>query len=248
MRKICVMCSKGGTGKSTTAVNVAAGLAREGFRVLLVDCDAQGNASAHLGAKSGPGLYEILRTESDWKNSTQAVRENLDLIPATLTLSAAPVYLVQQKNPVNVLRRRFESVKGYDFIVLDCAPNFSTLHSNILLYADEAWIPVSMEFFALLGVAQLVNEISTIAEELETNMEIRYVIPTFFDSRNRKTSQIMDMLKEQFSPQLTSPIRTDVRLSEAPGVGQSIFEFAPRSRGAEDYQRLVQEVLNGSQR
>lgn len=243
MRKVCVMCSKGGTGKSTTAVNVAAGVADQGKKVLLIDCDAQGNASAHLGAKAGPTIYDVLIGEASWDTARQTIRTNLDLIPATISLSAVSVFLMQQKNPVNVMRRRFGNLEGYDLVLLDCAPSFSTLHSNVLLFVEEAWIPVSMEYFALLGVAQLVNEISAIAEELETTVEIRHVIPTFFDSRNRKTLQIMDMLKEQFPNQLTGPIRTDVRLSEAPGFSQSIFEFAPRSRGAEDYQRLISEVL-----
>ncbi|MBX7219886.1 MAG: ParA family protein [Blastocatellia bacterium] len=242
MRKVSVMCSKGGTGKSTTAVNVAAGLAKNGKRVLLIDCDAQGNTTAHLGAESVPGLFEVLRGDLTWKQAKQSIRENLDVISSNLALSAIPVFLLQQKNPVNVLKRKLESVTDYDFVILDCAPNFSTLHSNILLYADEAWIPVSMEYFALLGVAQLVNEIATIAEELETRVEIRHVIPTFFDGRNRKTAQIMTMLQEQFADRLTTPIRIDVKLSEAPGVSQSIFEYSPRSRGAEDYARLLEEV------
>lgn len=242
MRKVSVVCSKGGTGKSTTAVNVAAGLARAGRRTLLVDCDAQGSASAHLGAAPGPGLYEVLRGEATCEQARQAVRERLDLIPASLTLSAASVYLMQQKNPVSILRRRFQEIADYDFVILDCAPNFSALHSNVLLYVDEAWIPVSMEYLALLGVAQLVNELSAIADELETSIKIAHVIPTFYDARNRKTTQIMEMLREQFPAQMTSPIRTDVRLSEAPGTGRTIYEYAPKSRGASDYQKLVEEV------
>ena len=107
MRKVCVMCSKGGTGKSTTAVNVAAGVADQGKKVLLIDCDAQGNASAHRGAKAGPTIYDVLIGEASWDTAKQTIRTNLDLIPATISLSAVSVFLMQQKNPVNVMRRRF---------------------------------------------------------------------------------------------------------------------------------------------
>lgn len=245
MRKAVIANSKGGVGKSTCAINLAVGLARNGKRVLLMDNDAQANATDALGAggTANSGTYGLLVDGESPEELAVGIEENLDMICASRALSAVDSWLTMQTRREDVLKKRLSNLDGYDFVILDTAPTFSLLNLNALSYADEIWMPVNMEYMALSGVRQVLDNMRIVREEIGHDVAVRYVIPTFVDRRNSKTAAVLEALEESFGPKVTTPVRSNVRLSEAPSHHQSIYDYAPTSAGAEDYRNLTRRII-----
>ena len=217
-------------------------LAQGGFQILLVDLDAQGNLGISFGTEGERSLYHILVDGADPNACAVSVRPNLDLIPSNETAASAELIMTGEPGRETLLRRRMRGIRPYDFIVLDCPPSLSLLSQNALTYAEEILIPISMDYLALIGVKQILNTISMINEVLEHPVFISGIVPTFYDVRNRISREVLTTLKEHFGARVLSPIRVNTKLREAPSHKQSIFEYDPHSYGAQDYQRLADEV------
>jgi len=249
MRKIAVSLSKGGVGKTTSAVNIAAGLARAGCSVLLIDTDTQGQAGRALGVKPEIGLVELITEEASPEEAIQEVREKLYLLAGGRSLAGLK-RLIDRKDfrGERTLADGLESLDGhYDYIVLDTAPGWDSLTVNVLFYTDEILAPVSMEVLTLTGLIYFQESIASI-QEYRPELEIKYILPTFYDRRVKKSEEILSQLQAAYPEQLCSPVRYSVRLSEAPGYGQSIYEYAPGTTGAEDYQRLTERIVRDGSR
>lgn len=244
MRRLAVVNYKGGTGKTSTVVNMAHGLALMGKRVLIVDTDPQGSAGYYLGVDSDVSLYDILMGLRPVSECILSARPNLDIICANERLFPAEMKLATEKNREHALARRLSGIKGYDFIIVDCAPSMNLMNQNSLIFSDELLLPVSMEYLSLVGIKQLLKNIEIVNKVLGKEIRICKIVPTFYDKRNRKTLHIMDSLKRVFPGMLSSPIRLSLGLSESPGYRQTIFEYSPRSVAADDYRKLINEVLS----
>lgn len=242
MRKISVINYKGGTGKTCTVINVAHGLALRGKKVLIVDTDPQGSAAHHLGVTYKDSLYELLLGKADLKSCIVHARERLDIICSNEHLYPAELEMAKQKKREHILSQRLAAATDYDYIILDCAPSMNLLNQNALLFAKEILLPVSMEYLALVGVKQLLKNVKIINKIFDRGLTISKVVPTFYDKRKRKSKDVLESLRRVFPDFISSPIHNSVSLSEAPGFRKTIFEFDPKSRGAEDYNRLVKEV------
>jgi chromosome partitioning protein len=242
-RRVAVFNHKGGTGKTTSAVNVAAGLAEQGKRVLLVDVDAQGNVGVSLGVRGDRTLYHVLVLGADPREAAVPVRPNLDVITSNETLAAAELYLAGRPNRDRVLRERMLGADAYDVVVLDCSPSLSLLNQNALVYADSVLIPVSCDYLSLVGVKQVIKTLSNVHEHLKHPVHILGVVPTFYDARHKIGREVVDTLKQKFGDLCFPTVRANVKLREAPAARQSIFEYAPDSHGAEDYRAVVSRVI-----
>jgi chromosome partitioning protein len=243
-RRIAVINHKGGTGKTTTAVHLAAGLADAGQRVLLVDFDPQGNVAVWFGLYSDRTIADVMLGRADVKEAIVPVRPNLDCVLSDESLGRAQETLFGRMANDEVLRSKLSPLGGYDFCIVDCAPSLNLLTRNALLYAEEVIIPISMEYLALVGVRQLVQSILRVRKAKHHDIEISAVVPTFFTRRNKKSLEIIRSLKGHFGETLAEPIRLNVKLSEAPSHCQTIFEYAPSSHGARDYRKLVERFQN----
>ena len=243
MRVVSVINYKGGTGKTSTVVHLAHGMALRGYRVLVIDADPQGSAGYHLGIQSKYSLYDLITKRAPLSSCIVSARENLDIICANEHLFPAEMYMSKLSGREFILENRMTVLRGYDYVFLDCAPSMNLLNQNALLYSSEAIIPVSMEYLSLVGVKQLLKNIKIINKIFNSNVTITTVVPTFFDKRNKKSKDIIESLKRVFPGKVSTPIRTSVSLSEAPGIRQTVFEYAPQSKGAHDYNKLLQEVL-----
>jgi chromosome partitioning protein len=246
--RLAIFNHKGGTGKTTTSVSIAAGLADRGLRVLLVDTDSQGNVSVSLGAKADKTLYHVLVMGVRPRDAAIRVRPNLDLVASNETLAAAELYLAGRQNRDRILRDRLApGFEGYDVVVLDCSPSLSLMNQNALVAADGIIVPVACDFLSLVGVRQVIKTVKNVNALLHHPVEIYGVLPTFFDARARICRDSLDALKEHFGERVLPPIRTATRLKEAPAQGQTIFEFAPDSNAAEDYRRIVDLLVDGTE-
>lgn len=245
-RRLAVFNHKGGTGKTTTSVNIAAGLASRGFRVLLVDTDSQGNVGVSLGLKTEKSLYHVLVMGLSAKAAAVNVRPNLDVLPSNETLAAAELYLAGRQNRDRVLRDRLANVAAdYDVVILDCSPSLSLLNQNALVFAEGILVPVACDFLSLVGVRQVIKTVKSVNSILHHPVQIWGVLPTFFDSRARICRDAVDTLKQHFGDRCLSPIRQATRLKEAPAQGKTIFEHAGDSNAAEDYTRVVDALVHG---
>ena len=261
-RRLAILNQKGGTGKTTTAVNLAAGIADRGYDVLLVDMDAQGNVGTSLGIRGDLSLYHLLVDaplpcpSDDDPNATRRtrvedviipVRGKLDVITADATLALAEVHLARlEAGRDRVLAERLSGLKRYQYIVLDCGPSLNLLNQNALAFADEVLIPVSCDYLALVGVKQVLRTLKDIDKHLGHAVRIWGVVPTFFDSRTRLAREAVDTLSGHFKERMYEPIRRSTRLAEAPSKRQTIFEYAPESSGADDYRRLVERFVGAA--
>lgn len=244
MRRIAVSLSKGGVGKTTTAVNIAAGLARAGYSVLLIDTDTQGQAGRALGVMPEIGLAELISEEATPEEAIQEVRERLYLLAGGRSLAGLK-RLIDRKDfrAEMTLADSLEQLDSkYDYIILDTAPGWDSLTVNVLFYASEILAPVSMEVLTLTGLLYFQESIEAI-QEYRPELEIKYILPTFYDRRVKKSEEILAQLQAAYQDKLCQPIRYSVRLSEAPGYGQTIYEYAPKTTGAEDYQALVERIV-----
>jgi chromosome partitioning protein len=247
-RRIAVLNHKGGTGKTTTAVNLAAGLAERGHRVLLIDSDAQGNVGISLGITGERSLYHVLVQDFEPLEAVVPVRKSLDVITADATLAAAEIWLAQQEvaERSRILTRRLNLMqvsRRYDFVVIDCGPSLNLLNQNALSYADEVIIPVACDYLALVGVKQVLRTIREVERHLHHAVRVSAVLPTFFDGRTRLAGEVLETLRGHFKERCLGPIRTNTKLAEAPSHKKSIFEHAPESNGAQDYDRVVDWLL-----
>jgi chromosome partitioning protein len=243
MRKIAIVGFKGGIGKTTTCVSLGAGLALKGRRVLLVDTDTQANVSLSLGIDGYTrSLADVLMRRVGAEQCVLRARKNLDLLPGGIDLFKAQQRLVLELAREEMFAELLSGLRDYDYQLLDCAPSLSLLTVNAVAYVDEIFVPVSMEILALAGMRQFLAYLREISQVLGQGAVVRLIVPTFYDPRRRMSGRVLKVLLDEFSTRVSHPIRTDTRLSEAPGSGQTIFEYAHRSRGAQDYARLVELV------
>ena len=245
-RIIGVLNFKGGTGKTTTVVNLAAGLADHGKRVVCVDLDAQGSVAAYFGAKYNYSLYHLILWDIPAKQCVQRVRPNLDILPSDKTILETQGFLWRLKDEDSakrVLQERLYDLKGYDYVIVDYSPSASILSESGLLYIRELVVPVKTTHMAVVGFVQVSRTLREISKIPGHRVRLTHIIPTFFDSRRRMDREILNSLRRRFPQYITDPIRENIKLAEAPGQGKTIFEYAPTSYGAQDYGKLVDRVL-----
>jgi chromosome partitioning protein len=246
-RRLAIFNHKGGTGKTTTTVSIAAGLAARGYRVLLVDTDSQGNVAVSLAQKSEKSLYHVLVMGIRPQDVVVNVRENLDLLPSNETLAAAELYLAGRQNRDRVLKDRLAKIENeYDVVILDCSPSLSLMNQNALVYADGILVPVACDFLSLVGVRQVLKTVKNVNSLLHHPVQIFGVLPTFYDARARICRDAVDTLKQHFGERCLLPIRAATKIKEAPAQGKTIFEYAPDSNAAEDYLRVVDHLAFGT--
>tara|TARA_A100001015_G_scaffold220472_1_gene248108 strand:+ start:4032 stop:4775 length:744 start_codon:yes stop_codon:yes gene_type:complete len=244
MRKIGIINYKGGTAKTCTAVNIAHGLTlKKQAKVLLVDTDPQGSVASHLGLNSMYSIYDVLLGAEELSSCIINARVGLDVICSNNRLYAAEMVLAKSKKKEMFLTKRLKDVPTYDYVIVDCAPTMNLINQNALLYVDEILVPVSMEYLSLLGVKQLLKNLKILNRIFKKKIIINKVVPTFYDRRNKKSDVIMSSLRRVFPANISTPIRTSVSISEAPAWKQTVFEYAPESNGAEDYYKLIEEVV-----
>lgn len=240
---------KGGVGKTTTCVNMAAYLAREGRKVLLIDLDPQGNATTGLGFSKGAlkkSVYNVLIEEESVKdNVLDTELENLTILPANIDLAGAEVELVYKKNREKVLKEALDKVKSqYDYLLIDCPPSLGLITINALSAADSVIIPIQSEYYALEGLSQLMNSISLVRQHLNKNLKVEGVVLTMYDGRSIISRQIAAEIKKFFTKKLYEiVIPRNVRLSEAPSHGKPILLHDPKCAGARAYSALTEEFL-----
>ncbi len=245
MRKIVVALLKGGVGKTTTAVNLAAGLSLAGYRVLLVDMDSQGQAGKSLGLAPPAGLAELVAGDTTLAEGIVPARDNLWLLAGGRGLAGLKRVITRKDfGGEQTVAEALSPLDGqYDYVILDTGPGWDALSVNALFYAGEVLVPVSLEVMTLQGLSEFARSVASV-QQYHPELRLRYVLPTFFDRRVRKSDEILHQLGPYYSAELCDPIRYNVRLSEAPGYGQTIFEYAPRSHGAEDYQKLTERIAS----
>ncbi|MBA8793624.1 chromosome partitioning protein [Friedmanniella endophytica] len=250
-RVFVVANQKGGVGKTTTTVNVAAALAMGGLHVLVIDLDPQGNASTALGVdhhRGVPGTYEVIINGESIADLAVVSPEapNLRVLPATVDLAGAEIELVSVVARENRLRRaitKYLKTAEVDYIFFDCPPSLGLLTLNALVGAQEILIPIQCEYYALEGVSQLMNTISLVKGELNDELELSTVLLTMYDARTRLAAQVADEVRGYFAEQtLPSVIPRSVRISEAPSYGQTVLTYQPDSAGAKSYLEAAREI------
>lgn len=248
-RIISVANQKGGVGKTTTTVNLGACLAYSGKKILLVDIDAQGNATSGLGVRKSDvekDIYDILVNETPVKEVVlPSSRENLWVVPATIQLAGAEIELTSQMARESRLKQALEKVRDdYDYILIDCPPSLGHLTINAFTASDSILIPVQCEYYALEGLSQLLNTVRLVQKHFNPELKIEGVLLTMLDARTNLGYEVVDEVKKYFRERVYKTIiPRNIRLSEAPSHGLSIIDYDARSRGAEVYLELAKEVL-----
>lgn len=247
MRKICVINQKGGVGKTTTAVNLAAGLSRKKRDVLIIDLDPQGNVSTYLGIDEQDReqtVYDLLINNAEPDECVIPITPNFDLISSDLSLTEAELILSGKSARETIFKKAMNKLeKYYDYIIVDCPPSIGLLNINALMYCDEAFIPVATDFLALTGLKQMLDIIDQINTVFEHDLKVSAIIPTLYNIRSRLNKEILKKMSTEFKGIVYEPIRMNAKLQECPASGCVIYDYDKKSRGALDYKQLVKEVI-----
>jgi len=251
---IAIVNQKGGVGKTTTAVNLSSCLAEKGKKVLIIDVDPQGNATLGLGfdnkAEGQNSIYEVIIDNLPLKDIIKETGiSGLYLAPSNINLTGAEVELVGFENREKRLKETLTDIKNeYDFIFIDAPPSLGIITLNALVACDSVLIPLQAEFYAMDGLAQLLNTISLVKQELNPDIYIEGVLITMFDSRTRLAIQVVEEIKNKFKDAVYDVlIPRNVKISEAPSFGQPINIYDKNSKGAEAYEKLAKEILSGKE-
>ncbi len=246
MRKIAINLTKGGVGKSVTAVNLSAGLSLMGAKVLLIDADTQGQIASMLGIKPDLGLADLILENTYSDKFIVEARENFWILAGGRALAGIK-RMISRKDfgGEKVFSEALSPIEDkFDYVIIDTSPGWDSVTVNVLFYAHEILVPVSLEVLTLQAMVEYHKNLSDI-QNYNKNLYTKYYLPTFLDRRVKKSKEIFLQLEEHFKDKLCSPIRYNVTLSEAPGFGQHIFEYSPNSPGARDYNALTKKVSGG---
>ncbi len=260
MRTIAVLNQKGGVGKTTSTVNIAAGLAKAGHKVAIIDMDPQAHLTIHLGVNpetAGPGIYEVLTQSADINETLTKVRENLYLLGANINLVGAESELVSVVGREIILREAIETIKGdYDYLIIDCAPSLGLLTLNGLAAVNEVFIPLQPHFLALQGFGKLLQTVSLVSKRINPELTVSGILFCMYDKRVTLSCEVkadienfLENARETNSPWSDASIipihiRRNIKLAEAPSYGQTIFEYEPECNGSYDYMAVAEYVHN----
>ena len=245
---IAVANQKGGVGKTTTSVNLSAAFAEMGKKVLLIDCDPQGNATSGLGIEKDGlelSIYDALINDTSMEEIILQTQFGLDMVPSVMDLAGAEVELVNLDDKQYRRKKAVERIKDkYDYILIDCPPSLGHVTLNALTAADSVLLPLQCEFYALEGLSQLLSTVQLVQEQLNEKLRIEGLVLTMYDSRTNLAEQVVEEVKTHFPDMVyATKIPRNVRLSEAPSFGKPIFAYASSSKGAQAYMSLAEEVV-----
>jgi len=242
-RIISISLSKGGVGKTTTAINLSAALALTNRRVLLIDTDTQAQAGKALGLRPEVGLADFMMGHASFDKAIVEARPNLDLLAGGHRLAAVKQVIAEadMRQEETLAAALAPHIVDYDYVILDTSPGWDNLQINVLFFAEEVLTPVNLEALSLDGLIEFTRRINEVRRYHDVTL--RYVLPTALDRRVKQTQEIMPQLEQHFGELVCDPIRYNVRLSESPAHGQHIFEHDPRSNGARDYLALTKRII-----